>query len=306
MTSDEVVILDLETTGLDYKLDRILEIGALRWRDGVVISEFQALVNPEVELRASNIAIHHITPDLIAEAPSIGQILPAFLEFLGPSPIVAHNARFDVNFLAHAAKERLGRILENPAIDTLELAREAFPREKGLSLERLLELFSEPPRALHRAMEDARALATVFPRLMKLIDQRRAYQRQQFTRIDHVALRYHELGRLIELMQFEYKDLRRTLELYFLETAADHVTLPTGERLRHQQNPSYEFHPEEVRAVLEGFGILDRVLRLDREKLDRYLKGDRLTEEEKASILETRRFLGLRSLLSWESPSVLE
>lgn len=294
------VVVDLETTGLDYKLDRILEIGAVRLQDGRVTGEFQALVDPEIPLREANVAIHGISAELVAGAPRLAAVLPAFLEFLGEAPVVAHNAQFDMNFLCHHASETLGVTLENPAIDTLAIAREVFPREKALSLERLLELFDEPPRPLHRALEDARALASVFYRLAGLQDQRREYQRSQFGRIDQVALRYRDLGRLIDLMQTEFKELRRTLEVYFEETMDDAIGLPGGDVLRHLRHESFEFHPEETRAALAELGILERVQRIDREKLDRWIKGDRLSEDEKASILAGKRFLGYRNVMSWE------
>ncbi|MNY02031.1 hypothetical protein D3C86_1345880 [compost metagenome] len=115
-----------------------------------------------------------------------------------------------------------------------------------------------------------------------------------------MALRYRDLGRLIDLMQTEFKELRRTLEVYFEETLDDAITLPGGDVLRHLRHESHEFHPEETRAVLEHLGILERVQRIDREKLDRWIKGDRLTDEEKASILAARRFLGYRNVMSWE------
>lgn len=294
------VVVDLETTGLDYKLDRILEIGAVRLQDGVVTGEFQALVDPETPLREANVAIHGITAEMVAGAPRLAQVLPSFLEFLGEAPVVAHNAQFDLNFLRHHAAETLGVAVENPALDTLAMAREVFPREKALSLERLLALFGEPPRPLHRALEDARALASVFYRLAELQDQRRAYQRSQFGRIDQVAMRYRDLNRLMDLMQTEAKELRRTLEVYFEETQADAIALPGGDVLRHLRHESHEFHPEETRAVLEGLGILERVQRLDREKLDRWIKGDRLSDDEKAKVLSARRFLGYRTVMSWE------
>ncbi|HEY9900765.1 MAG TPA: 3'-5' exonuclease [Pantanalinema sp.] len=297
------VVVDLETTGLDYKLDRILEIGAVRLQDGVVTGEFQALVDPEVPLREANVAIHGISAELVAGAPRLAQVLPAFLEFLGAAPVVAHNAQFDMNFLRHHAAETLGLPFENPAVDTLSMAREVFPREKALSLERLLELFGEPPRPLHRALEDARALASVFYRLADLQDQRRDYQRGQFGRIDQVALRYRDLGHLIDLMQAEFKELRRTLEVYFEETQGDAIALPGGDVLRHLRHENHEFHPEETRAVLETLGILERVQRIDREKLDRWIKGDRLSDEQKAHVLSARRFLGYRSVMSWERPA---
>jgi DNA polymerase III epsilon subunit family exonuclease len=305
------VVVDLETTGLDYKLDRILEIGAVRLQGGIVTGEFQTLVDPGIPLREANVAIHGISADLIVGAPRLDEVLPAFLEFLGEAPVVAHNAQFDMNFLRHHATEALGRGVENPALDTLAIAREVFPHEKALSLERLLELFGEPPRPLHRALEDARALASVFYRLVDLQDQRRDYRRSQFDRIDQVAMRYRDLGRLIALMQIEAKELRRTLEVYFEEMPHDAISLPGGDVLRHLKHESHEFHPEETRAVLETLGILERVQRIDREKLDRWIKGDRLSEEQKAQVLSARRFLGYRAVMSWERsasavPSALE
>lgn len=294
------VVVDLETTGLDYKLDRILEIGAVRLQDGQVTGEFQALIDPEIPLREANVAFHGISAELVAGAPKLIDVLPAFLDFIGDAPLVAHNAQFDMNFLAYHAGETLGVTLSNAGIDTLSIAREVFPREKALSLERLLELFDEPPRPLHRALEDARALASVFYRLAGLQDQRREYQRSQFGRIDQVALRYRDLGRLIDLMQTEFKELRRTLEVYFEETADDAIALPGGDVLRHLRHESFEFHPEETRAALAELGILERVQRIDREKLDRWIKGDRLTEDEKAAILAGKRFLGYRNVMSWE------
>lgn len=294
------VVLDLETTGLDYKLDRILEIGAVRLIDGQVAGEFQALVDPEIPMRAENVAFHGITPELVAGAPRLAEVLPDFMEFLGSDPVVAHNALFDMNFLTHHALLTLGVEVTNAAVDTHEMAREVFPREKALSLERLMELFEAPPRPLHRALEDARALAEVFGRLKAAHDERRAYQRAQFDRIQHVAMRYRDLGRLIDLMQAEFKDLRRTLEVYFEEQDAEQITLPGGDVLRRLHHEAYEFHQDELRVACADLGILDHVQRIDREKLDRWVKGDRLDESEKAALLQTRRFLGHRLVMSWE------
>lgn len=294
------VVLDLETTGLDYKLDRILEIGAVRLVDGMVAGEFQALVNPEMPLRDENVAFHGITQAMVDGAPPLAGVLPEFLAFLGADPVVAHNALFDMNFLTHHARQTLGLTLTNPAVDTHEMAREVFPREKALSLERLLELFDAPPRPLHRALEDARALAEVFPALKAAHDERREYQRAQFHRIQHVAMRYRELGRLIDLMQGEFKDLRRTLEVYFAETDTAQIPIPGGDVLCRLHHESYEFHPEELRGVLAELGILDHVQRIDRDKLDRWVKGDRLNDSEKEALLQTRRFLGHRLVMSWE------
>ncbi|MBU6428675.1 MAG: 3'-5' exonuclease, partial [Cyanobacteria bacterium REEB65] len=158
-------VIDLETTGLDYKLDKILEIGAVRLLDGAPVAEFHALLNPGVQLRPSNIAIHGITPEMVRDCPALADVLPTFLQFLGDAPVVAHNAAFDSNFLNFATMQLLGQAFEVELVDTMELAREVFPREKALSLERLLQLMEKPAENLHRALNDARALASIYPEL---------------------------------------------------------------------------------------------------------------------------------------------
>ncbi len=298
--SGTFVVLDLETTGLDYKLDRILEIGAVKLVNGVLGETFQVLVNPETEMREENIAIHGITPAMVADAPRIAEVLPRFLAWAGEAPWVAHNAVFDVNFLSHNAAA-LGIDLQDVSvIDTLEMCKEVFPSERKPSLERLLELFDEPARNLHRAHVDAEALASIFARLWELRRQKRAWHAAQFERISQIGMRYRQVQRLLGDLNDEARDLRRTLELYFEETGATELKLPEASIMAHRRE-SWEFHSEEVREALAKLGILDRVLRVDRDKLDRWLKSERLTPEERDSLLATRRFLGVKLGISVES-----
>ncbi len=297
--SGTLVVLDLETTGLDYKLDRILEIGAVKLVNGLPAERFQTLVDPETPLREENIAIHGITPAMIADAPPIAEVLPRFLAWAGDAPWVAHNALFDFNFLNQNAVALGYPPLDVPLIDTLEMCKEVFPSERKPSLERLLELLHEPPRDLHRALVDAEALASIFPGLWELRRQKRAWHTAQFERISQIGMRYRQVQGLVGGLQEELRDLRRTLELYFEETGAETLPLPDGTLVAHRRE-SWEFHSEEVREALATLGILDRVLRVDREKLDRWLKSDRLTPEEQDSLLKTRRFLGVKLSISVE------
>ncbi|MBM3274311.1 MAG: 3'-5' exonuclease [Candidatus Sericytochromatia bacterium] len=298
-----VTVVDLETTGLDYKLDRILEIGAVRLIDGDVAGEFHALVNPEVPLRESNIAIHGITAEMVRGCPKIRSVLPAFIEFLADTPLVAHNAVFDFNFLNQNAKLLLGLDLTNQMIDSGALAKEVFPRERALSLERLLQLMGKPVDGLHRALTDARALASVFPDLSDLYEAKLAWHRSRFAVADALASRYLQLTDLIDELKAEEWEVRRTLELYFTETQRDAIQVPGGATVKVEKKESWEFHGDEVRSILAEAGILERVTRVDRTKLDRYLKGDRLSQQQKEAILSTRRFLGYRPHLSVERPN---
>lgn len=298
-----VTVIDLETTGLDHKLDRILEIGAVRLEDDRPAAEFHRLIDPGVPLRSSNIAIHGITADMVRGCPPLEEVLPSFLEFLGDAPIVAHNVTFDHNFLSVASLQILGRQLSFTLIDTMDLAREVFPREKALSLERLLQLMDRPAENLHRALNDARALAGVFPELKRRFEQKLSWHRGRFSMVDSLASRYLQLSTLIEALREEEAEVRRTLELFFTENQVESLAMPGGALIKLERRESWEFHADEVRAVLAEAGILDRVTRVDRAKLDRYLKSDRLSAEHKEAILSARRFLGFRHQIAVERPS---
>ncbi len=92
------IVLDVETTGLDYKKERMVEFAALRLENGVIKDSFETLINPEQHIRKSSIAIHGIVEDMVKDAPTEAEIMPKILEFIGDYPIVAHNAIFDYSF----------------------------------------------------------------------------------------------------------------------------------------------------------------------------------------------------------------
>ena len=93
------IVLDTETTGLDYTRERIIEFAAVRLENGKIKDEFQTLINPQQHIRKSSMAVHGITQEMVADAPTEEEILPKILEFIGDYPIVAHNAIFDYSFL---------------------------------------------------------------------------------------------------------------------------------------------------------------------------------------------------------------
>lgn len=89
------IVLDTETTGLDFTKERIIEFAAVRLENGKVKEEFQTLINPQQHIRKSSIAIHGITEDMVKDAPTEAEVMPQIMEFIGEYPIVAHNAIFD-------------------------------------------------------------------------------------------------------------------------------------------------------------------------------------------------------------------
>ncbi|HSR15293.1 MAG TPA: DEDD exonuclease domain-containing protein, partial [Gemmatimonadales bacterium] len=155
-------VVDLETTGGSPAECAITEIGAVRYRGGLLEGTFQTLVNPGAPIPPFITVLTGITHAMVVEAPSIAEALPAFLEFLGEAVVVGHNVRFDLSFL-NAAAERLGYgRLPNRSVDTAALARRMIRSEvRDLRLATLAAHFRSPVTPNHRALEDARATAHV-------------------------------------------------------------------------------------------------------------------------------------------------
>jgi DNA polymerase-3 subunit epsilon len=160
-------VLDLETTGGSAASCEITEIGAVRFDGGEPDGVFHTLVNPGVPIPPMITVLTGITQVMVVEAPRIGEALPAFLEFLGPSVVVGHNVRFDLSFL-DAAAVRLGYgRLPNRSVDTVGLARRLVRDEvRNLKLATLAAHFRSPVTPTHRALDDARATAHVFWELL--------------------------------------------------------------------------------------------------------------------------------------------
>jgi DNA polymerase-3 subunit epsilon len=157
------VVVDLETTGGSATVDSITEIGAVKVRGGEVLGEFQTLVNPGVGIPPFIVVLTGITDAMVAPAPLIGEVLPAFLEFAHGAVLVAHNAPFDLGFL-RAAAERHDMVWPAPRkIDTAVLARRVLTRDEtpNCKLSTLAKLFRTSTEPCHRALADARATVDV-------------------------------------------------------------------------------------------------------------------------------------------------
>ena len=159
----EYVVIDLETTGLGPRMHRVIELAAVRCRGAEVIDTFEALVNPHRRLSSFIVGYTGITPDMLADAPEIAEVLPGFLEFLGGDPLVGHNIAFDLGFL-HGELDRLdlGVTVTNTPIDTGRLAVRLLPSLGKPSLDRLCAALGLPVGRRHRALDDALLTARAF------------------------------------------------------------------------------------------------------------------------------------------------
>ncbi len=147
--------IDFETTGLEPAVHKIVEFGAAGFKGGEVLDTFEALVNPGVGIDQDAGRISGITNEMVRDQPPIEAMLVPFVQFIGESVLVAHNAAFDVGFL-RAALERAGLPpVTNAIIDTQVLAQKAFPRLKSYSLQNLGAALGLPRGNAHRALDDA-------------------------------------------------------------------------------------------------------------------------------------------------------
>ncbi len=162
------VVVDLETTGGSAHGDHITEIGAVKVRGGEVLGEFQTLVNPRVPIPGAISALTGITDSMVAPAPRIDAVLPAFLEFATGAVLVAHNARFDISFLKAAALAGGHQWPDPQVIDTVHLARALVTRDEAPNhkLASLARLFHAKITPDHRALHDAQATVDVLHALL--------------------------------------------------------------------------------------------------------------------------------------------
>ncbi len=154
----ELVAIDLETTGLDSAKDFIIEVGAVRMRDGVIVDELSILVKPPVSIPPYVTHLTGITQDDVADAPLIEDVLPKLVEFVGDSPIIAHNNVLEMGFL----QTRYGVLKHNIGIDTYEVAAVLLPRAVRYNLNSLTQEMGIVLDNAHRALDDARATALLY------------------------------------------------------------------------------------------------------------------------------------------------
>lgn len=157
LKEDTYVVFDVETTGLSAVHDVIIELAAVKVKNGEIIDRFESFVNPHRPLSATITELTSITDEMVKDAPELEEVLPRFLDFIEGTVLVAHNARFDMGFLQAAAKGIGRESVNNPVIDTLELGRLLYPRLKNHRLNTLCKQFDIDLTQHHRAIYDAEA-----------------------------------------------------------------------------------------------------------------------------------------------------
>lgn len=166
-------VLDLETTGLSFRTEKITEVGIMKIKNGEVLDEFSCFVNPEKPIPQRVVEVTNITDDMVKDAETIDKVFPKILEFVGDSVLVAHNADFDIGFLKYNAKQ-LGYSLENTYIDTLRLSKDLFPDFKKYKLGIIAENLGIKVEVAHRALDDVDTTVKVFNVMINMLKEKGA------------------------------------------------------------------------------------------------------------------------------------
>lgn len=169
--SDSYVVFDIETTGFSSSRNRIIEIGAVRVVNGNITDKFSTFVNPDVPIPFEIEQLTGINDNMVLPYPKIDEILPQFLEFCGDSVLVAHNASFDVGFIAYNAA-RLNIAFDPTVIDTVALARLLLPKLNRYKLDTVAKALNISLENHHRAVDDAGCTAEIFVAFVRMIRER--------------------------------------------------------------------------------------------------------------------------------------
>jgi DNA polymerase III subunit alpha, Gram-positive type len=180
LAEDTFVVFDVETTGLSAVYDTIIELAAVKIRDGEIIDRFESFANPHHRLSATTINLTGITDDMVQNAPEVGEVIQRFHDWVEDGVLVAHNASFDMGFLNVGYKNIGLEKAKNPVIDTLELGRFLYPEMKNHRLNTLTKKFDIELTQHHRAIYDAEATGYLLLKMLKDASEKGIEYHDQF------------------------------------------------------------------------------------------------------------------------------
>ncbi|MBR5144578.1 MAG: PolC-type DNA polymerase III, partial [Clostridia bacterium] len=167
---DEMVVFDIETTGLSNRTCKIIEIGAVKIKKGEIIDKFNIFVDPECPIPEEITKLTSITENDVKGAPKEREALEQFFAFAGDSLLIAHNANFDIGFIRVAA-ERQEMPFDNSYLDTVGLSRYVNPELKNHKLDTIVEYYKIGEFHHHRASDDAEVLARIFIEMLSRLEK---------------------------------------------------------------------------------------------------------------------------------------
>lgn len=172
LADDTYVVFDVETTGLSVVNNAIIELAGVKMKNGEIIGKYESFVNPHEPIPLNIQQLTSITDDMVKDAPELAQVIREFVEFVGDAVLVAHNAKFDMGFLQASCKQTGLPPVQNPFLDTLELARFLYPGMRNHRLNTLASKFNVSLENHHRAVDDSEATGYIFFFMLKEVLER--------------------------------------------------------------------------------------------------------------------------------------
>ena len=167
MEKKRKLVLDTETTGLNFESDKVIEIGIVELKDNILTQNyFHEYINPEINISLSAQKIHGISNDFLMDKPTFSTIAQKFLDFIKDDILIIHNAEFDTNFIDKELQECGFNKIKNYIIDTIKIAKKEFPGQ-AVNLDALCRKLSvtNTRQNYHGALLDANLLSKVYLKL---------------------------------------------------------------------------------------------------------------------------------------------
>lgn len=228
-----LIAVDLETTGLSPLVDKIIEIAAYKITpEGA--SVFNTLINPDIPIPAHTTAIHNITDEMVKSAPKLGQVLAELKDFLGETPLVAHNAKFDLGFIVMGLQRENIQLSKAQVYCSCKMARVTHKELTNHKLGTLVKELDIPLVNHHRALDDAFASLKVFVKSLERIQKEEELK-------DHGLL--FSLGDFDQLTNEELPEHLPELNKLVQEAAVIEIKYSGGQRKN-------EFRPVKLTSLL--------------------------------------------------------
>ena len=170
LLDNEVVVFDLETTGLNIAECEIIEIGAVKLRAGQIVETFDTLIKPKKPIPPDATAVNNITDEMVEDCLSIEQIFPDFYKFIDGTVLVAYNIDYDYGVLKTFG-DKNGYIIANKQVDALKLAKRALPQYKSHKLGKVVKILGITLDNAHRALFDTIATAEVLKVTLNMLSK---------------------------------------------------------------------------------------------------------------------------------------
>lgn len=238
---DEFVVFDLETTGLKAGSEEITEIGAVICKKGEILDKFQTFVNPKKHIPPNITQLTGIRDSDVRDAPELKEALEAFLEFVGDRPLAAHNASFDMEFVAVGC-EKTGLEFNSLALDTLVMAQCLLPNLKKHKLNLVASFLGLPDFNHHRASDDAITTAHLMDRFFTMLREKgienvrdiNPYMQSQKKNANG-RYRYPKHIIILAKNQIGIKNLYKLISLSHLEHFKRFPTIPKSLLMEHRE-----------------------------------------------------------------------